>query len=56
MQLFQTPTETISELPTVDNRTRVLLLAFRQALLICLSALEDYLEMEHSVIPKHCKQ
>jgi hypothetical protein len=32
-----------------DNRTRVLLMALRQALIICLRALEDYLGMEQSI-------
>lgn len=35
------------------DRTRVLLLAVRQALLIVLGALEDYLCMERSIVPKH---
>ena len=34
-------------------RTRHLLLAVRQALLICLGALEEYLCVERSVTPKH---
>ena len=37
----------------INNRTRVLLLAMRQALIIALGALEDYLEMERSIVPKH---
>lgn len=34
-------------------RERTLLLAIRQALIIALGALEDYLEMERSIVPKH---
>jgi hypothetical protein len=34
------------------DRTRVLLLAVRQALIMVLGALEDYLDMERSIIPK----
>ena len=37
----------------IDGRTRVLLLAIRQALIIALGALEEYLGMERSIIPKH---
>ena len=36
--------------------TRVLLLAFRQALLIALGALEDYLGLPRSVVPKHKRE
>ena len=36
-----------------DSRLRCLLLAFRQALFIMVGAIEDYLGMERSVIPKH---
>ena len=35
------------------EREHKLLMAIRQALLIMLGALEDYLGMERSVIPKH---
>lgn len=37
----------------VNPRTRALLLAVRQALIIALGALEDYLCIERSIIPKH---
>ncbi len=37
---------------TVGNK-RALLLSIRQALLIALGAIEDYLDVERSVIPKH---
>ena len=37
----------------VDDKTRVLLYAIRQALLMLLGALEDFMEIERSVIPKH---
>ena len=36
-----------------QHKTQVLLMAIRQALLIALGALEDYLSMDRSVIPKH---
>lgn len=32
---------------------RTLLLALRQALIIALGAIEDYLGMERSIVPKH---
>jgi hypothetical protein len=40
------------------NRSRIgdkraLLLSVRQALIIALGAIEDYLNMERSIIPKH---
>jgi hypothetical protein len=35
----------VAEARPVDNRTRVLLLAVREALLLILGAVEDYLEM-----------
>jgi len=38
-----------------DPKLKVLLMAIRQALLIALGALEVYLDMERSVIPKHKK-
>jgi len=34
-------------------RERALLLAFRQALIITLGAIEEYLAMERSIVPKH---
>lgn len=34
-------------------KTRTLLMAFRQAIIIVLGALEDYLNIERSIIPKH---
>lgn len=43
----------LPDAPILNNRTRVLLLAVRQALLIALGALEDYLGRERSVTPKH---
>jgi hypothetical protein len=36
-----------------DERTRTLLMTCRQVLLMLLGALEDYLGLERSVIPKH---
>ena len=36
----------------IDKRTRVLLFAFRQALLMILGAIEDYMQIERSVVPK----
>jgi hypothetical protein len=35
------------------NRTRKLLIAVRQALIMVLGALEDYLELNRSITPKH---
>jgi len=39
----------------VPERTRVLLLAMRQALIIALGAIEDYLGQERSIVPKHLR-
>jgi hypothetical protein len=36
-----------------DDKTRVLLLAIRQALLIALGAIEEFLGIERSVVPKN---
>jgi hypothetical protein len=41
---------------SMDDKTRVLLLAVRQALLIVLGALENYMGMERSVVPKHKRE
>jgi hypothetical protein len=38
-----------------DPKLKVLLMAIRQALLIALGALEEYIGLERSVIPKHKK-
>ena len=39
--------------PTIlDDRTRVLLMALRQALIIALGALEDYLGLQRSIVPR----
>lgn len=43
------------EIIDIHPRTRVLLMAVRQALIIALGALEDYLSMQRSIKPKHCK-
>lgn len=40
----------------LPERDRVLLLARRQALLIELGAIEAYLGMERSVVPKHLRE
>ena len=37
----------------IDSRQRVLLMAVRQALIMVLGALEDYLQLERSIVPKH---
>lgn len=37
----------------IEPRTRVLLLAIRQAVIIILGAIEEYLEMERSIIPRN---
>ncbi len=36
-----------------EQATRKLLIAIRQALIIALGALEDYLQMERSIVPRH---
>jgi len=38
------------------DKNRVLLLSVRQALLMVLGALEDYLGVERSVTPKHARR
>ena len=37
----------------MTDRTRTLLMAIRQALIIALGAIEEYLEIERSITPKH---
>lgn len=37
----------------VPDKQRALLLTCRQVLIMLLGALEDYLDMERSIIPKH---
>lgn len=49
IETFPRPTECTETTP----RTRALLMALRQALLIALGALETYLELPRSIIPKH---
>lgn len=36
-----------------DDRTKVLLMTCRQVLLMLLGAVEDYLGLERSIVPKH---
>ena len=36
----------------ITPRTRILLMAIRQALIMVLGALEDYLEIERSIVPR----
>ena len=40
----------------IDPRIRALLMSIRQALLIILGAIEDYLGIERSVTPKHKRE
>lgn len=47
---------TMPESSIIDNRARVLLMAIRQALIMCLGAIEDYLEIERSIIPRRKRQ
>jgi hypothetical protein len=37
----------------MEDRTRVLLISIRQALIMILGAIEDYLGVERSITPKH---
>ena len=39
---------TVSESPTLDIKTRILLFTVRRALIMVLCALEDYLHVEHT--------
>lgn len=48
-----TPLQNGAENVTVDRRLRVLLYAVRQALIIALGAIEDFLEVERSIVPRH---
>lgn len=43
---------TEEDVPQPDDRHRALLMSKRQALIIELGAIEDYLEMERSIIPR----
>lgn len=36
----------------MDERVRVLLMTVRQALIMMLGALEDYLQLERSIVPR----
>ncbi len=47
------PVKTGTAASAQDSRTKTLLMALRQALIIALGALEDYLGMERSIMPKH---
>lgn len=40
----------------MTDPTRRLLMSFRQALIMMLGALEDYLEMERSIVPRRKRQ
>jgi len=37
----------------IESRQRIMLMAIRQALIIALGALEDYLSIERSIVPRH---
>lgn len=39
-----------------EGKLRVLLMTIRQALLMILGALEDFLGLDRSVVPKHRRQ
>jgi hypothetical protein len=41
--------QSIESYATLDNRTRMLLMTLRRALIMVLAALEDYLQMERSI-------
>lgn len=41
------------DLAIVNTKTRALLLAFRQALIMVLGAIEVYLNYPRSIVPKH---
>lgn len=44
-----------AEARAVDERTKVLLLSVRQAIIMMLGALEDYLGLPRSITPRHRK-
>lgn len=37
----------------MDERTKVLLMCVRQALIMVLGAIEEYLGIDRSIVPKH---
>lgn len=39
-----------------EPKTRTLLMSFRQAIIIILGALEDYLEMRRSIVPRRKRE
>jgi len=50
--MHSTP-QTQNECVTIDPRVRVLWLGIRQGLIIVLGAIEDYLGVERSIVPRH---
>jgi hypothetical protein len=43
----------MSEREAIPERQRVLWLAFRQALIMMVGAIEEYLGLERSILPRH---
>lgn len=43
-------------MPDRQGDKRTLLLAIRQALIIAIGAIEDFLGMERSIVPKHKRE
>lgn len=40
----------------LSERERIFLMAIRQALIMMLGAIEDYLEIERSIVPRHKRE
>ncbi len=45
--------DSIESTDSIDARQRVFLMAIRQALIIALGALEDFLGLDRSIVPRH---
>lgn len=42
-----------AEYVTIDPRARIFMISVRQALIMLIGALEDYLGIERSIVPRH---
>jgi hypothetical protein len=47
------PSQNQHECATIDSRDRTFWMAIRQALIMALGAIEDYLGLERSIVPRH---
>lgn len=51
--ISQTPLQPPNGSATMADKQRIFLLALRQVLIMALGAVEDYLELDRSIVPKH---